>query len=606
MRNAYIHTRHGTTFTYANKVVPTISTNGEVEERYVNELKPNDKVLFRGVQSDITFDDILSALYQIDGYKTAREFVFIGDSEGYETTRLRYDILRSLAKQRPDLFEREELAHLDNYIFRHIVNGEIKEFSRKTATRVLDYLELQLSAEDIHHRRETYQNWINGETIHPQDFEDAEILGIIIGSGDLYSRANQIRTLPPNENPYLKLVNTHRITAAILANIKPLTESESRRTSKVRERRGRVFEDIPEWYLPTIESLRPRIQEQVVEDTVLKVELTQEPTQERTQTDTKISKGVIVFPDETYTKHIYEKLHISPPRSRRTLLINRLQEAKGTTAEILKNILPHYSDLNRNSLDAHPIEIESPYGQLLIPSGSSMWFEWISPVYNYSANRIDQTISQLTQRILSRLIRGDLNDVRSWSLTAPPNTLVYKNWARIYNDSLLLRSLFTEHEYVDGMTSKFRQADVTSLMNIFEKLEENRLDVKSFQIKSREIHTNLWGRFRRRLNEDIIFQRRLEELRKLDLELPIELSSLRSLMSYLLDRHILLQNGKPLMYLQMPTGNIHPMILRSTFPQKEIKVITTLAEGYDIEPEYLLRQIEEPFATLWLKIISKN
>lgn len=604
MIGVYIHTAHGTTLTHPNKVVTTFSRDGTPLEKYVSELQPNDRTLFKGVKSDITFDEILTTLFEVEGYRTARDFVYRTDDSGYETTRLRHDIFRSLAERNPQFFKQEELDSLDKYIFRHIEDdGTTYDFDEKTVGNVVSYMLQELQPWGVNRSRGTYRNWLSGETIHPGDFVEAEILGDILENQELYERAYFINSLKGEDNPYLKLVTTHRVTAAILSNTNPMPDNYTPPETTAQNpenRQGRVFTNLPEWYMPVVHKLRPRLEEQVVETIVHKVELVEETGQGDEHAETGISRGVIILQDDESADKIYERLNITRPVSRRTTLIDLIGESSEIAAELLLSIKPHIqqafqdiADSNLTSVDTLMIDLDTPYGRVRAPKQRE-YLRWISPLFGYSFDTIMRSTNQIVDRLNDALLRKDKQSFESWSNEVPKELLMREAMDRVYNQSMILRSLMTGQEFADSMTYSLRKNDVISYGGNLITMDQISMKQSSRRSLTRTASRNqkrTYRNFRRKIADDQQVAANLEELKRINEGIPIEIASLRSL-DTLLARHGTMNN-------RTTSENIGSSVILlkieyKVSPDKEIEIVEKISDAYDIDSEFLLRSIEEP------------
>jgi len=605
MIGAYIHTAHGTTLTHPNKVVTTFSRDGTPLEKYVSELQPNDRTLFKGVKSDITFDEILTTLHEVEGYRAARNFVYRTDDSGYESTRLRHDIFRSLAEKKPELFKQEELDSLDKYIFRHIDDdGTTADFDEKTVGNLVSYLSRELLPWGVSRERGTYRNWISGETIHPGDFVEAELLGDILENQELTERAFYIGNLKGNDNPYLKLVTTHRVTAAILANTNPIpgnytpTETTAQNHDN---RQGRVFTNLPDWYMPVVDKLRPRLEEQIVETIVHKVELVEETGQGDEHAETGISRGVIILQDDESANETYERLNITRPVSRRTTLIDLIGESSEIATELFLSIKPHIqqafqdiADSNLTSVDTLMTNLDTPYGRASVPKQRE-YLRWISPLFGYSFDTIMRSTNQIVDRLNDALLRKDKDAFESWSNEVPQALLMRDAMDEVYNQSMLLRSLMTGQEFADSMTYSLRKNDEISFSGILSTMDQMSMKQSSRRDLTRNASRNqkrTYRNFRREIADDQQVAAKLEELKRINEGIPIEIASLRSL-DTLLVRHGSMNNRRTAE--NIGGGVILLKIDYKVFPDKEIEIVKRISDAYDIDSEFLLRSIEEPF-----------
>ncbi len=285
-------------------------------ELYVTELRPDDTIYVEGEGSDIKLADVIGALrrmvpdYENDRANYIIGVSFIGDLSPdadrkpkpvYETTRLRYDLFHAVAKQAPNLFEPEELANLDNDIFRRLdfarpgefteteLNEQRHGFSRETVARISAYVETKSKelfkqmGTPWTYKKGAIGSWLDGSVIHPthgsrrpEKLEDAFWIAYALDSAGFEQRASGIVETAHKsaddpskrgEDPYFRLVDAHRIFTNELMGLGngKTGKSTGTGTHMPAGSKARVHKVLPVWFEAVKKELAPRIENRITE-----------------------------------------------------------------------------------------------------------------------------------------------------------------------------------------------------------------------------------------------------------------------------------------------------------------------------------------------------
>jgi len=448
-----VSTSAGTTFVSPTQLCVIIN-KGREEERFVSELKPGDITLFRKEGVGISLDELTSVLYEIPGYQEVRDFCYVRD-DGYETTRLRYDLIKSIATSEPGLFLEEELTKLDEYIFRR--NG--LNFSEITYHNIVGYLARLLEENRIVHDLKTYKNWIDGKTIHPFNLHEAVKIGKIAGSEELERRARFICQTPRGQNPYFLLIDSHRILSSILA--RPKGKGTGRRRLE-RESRERVHRELPEWYPHLLKRVGPRIIEGIVDATIhdIRVVDTRSGRRSRKRVHTRLKRGLVSFTSSEDDRiEIYTKLGLSPS-SRVSVLKTYLQEYVEIIEHVCMHLLPIIFDYFEET-EYFVSDIVMTKAREVIITPLECLRHHLSPLFDHDSETI-KSIYQYWKDIQekSKIRKFRREYIRVLYKRLPRDSPIYNALSRVFDRSLLLQMLFDEVEhYIRVMTKMMRAVD---------------------------------------------------------------------------------------------------------------------------------------------------
>ncbi len=462
MKQVIISTSAGTTITFPHETLPIIEPSG-VKEKYISEVTPGERTLFRGQHAPVKLEQIVGILYdEVEGYREAREFCF-ERREGYEIPRLRKDIVTKLASLNPELFEEKEQQRLEYFLFKK----EGSDFSKRTISNMVNYLSVLLDACSIKYTQAAYRGWIKGDVIHPENLNNAKLIAVMLGSESMLRRAQVISSTPKGDNPYFKLVNAHRIIAAILSAPKGRgTGQEGKGRSK-----ERIFADLPEWYSPVVDRLRPMIREEVAEAIIYRIELVEPREEKRDEVRTGLQKGVVVFgDDEEKRKTTYERLAMREPEKRSTSLMRSLKKSFEIYGSILENYARRYLALSEGMIEKRvaPMDnITSSHNEpLYFPSPDELRF--LSPLFNYDFKNLAKIYGEWAELFgrcaedsdFRRTLIRELN--RNLPKIVPNYPLLYN----FYNSSILFQSLYSKNEFQRGISVSMRATDKSTLESI--------------------------------------------------------------------------------------------------------------------------------------------
>jgi hypothetical protein len=505
-------------------VVP-ITRDGEIEERYLSELRLGDVLLFRKDAPPTTLAEVTGILYSdVQGYKEARDFCY-ARCNGHEVTRLRCDLIRTLSRSSPQIFTPEERERPEDLIFRKSGN----DFSSETADRITDWLFETLDQNRIQHTRMTYRNWINGETIHPENQQEAVRIAQLLRSPEFEHRALQILNSPPEQNKYRNLVATHRITMSLLSPPKAKGIGISIGTEK-------EHVQIPKWYMSAVEKLRPRIQENVVEARLLGIELVEEKLGEETErAKTGLTKGVIGYLPELESKLdlLYERLKLDKVKSRK----QKLKDDLSARIELLGDVM---SFANVFCFEKVASEIKTPTPAIFqyiethadkfaISTQVAAVGRILHPSYDYSPEtqeNINAYFFLLDERILKdrKFRRNYLREVEN---CLPVDNPLYLYYSSVFNRSVLLQSLMMKRAFISRVTYDMRRRDIEDIKD-FVKISNRPNFMLKEALDQIQRHINLKERGIKILFEQPIVKDSIEKIRSLDREIPPELISLLS------------------------------------------------------------------------------
>lgn len=560
MKQTIISTSAGNTLTFPHETLPVLGPEGIVE-KYVGELRRGDRVLYRGQYTPIELDQIVGVLYDaVEGYRSAREFCYIRDNK-YEIPRLRYDIIKAVSGSNPELFSQEELQDLNDCIFRR----EGQDFSRETVNRIAHYMAETLDADYV---LRTYREWVDGNVIHPEDFDLVYTLAERLESDSLRERAEAIRETPAAENPYLKLVAVHKITAKMLAA--PKAEGKGPKQGESGDRyKERVFPDLPDWYLPVIERFGPMVEEGVVEVLVNGIQLVE--SREDGKNDHKrsgLQKGVIVFGDEERRVNTYQRLRIAEPQNRTSSLERNIQEANEIYAKILEGAFPFLVGLSIRIPEIKRLIGGVRYEEGTIPIPYPDQFRFLTSAYNYD---IDDLINQTVEwtGIVGRIASDrpfKRKYLRESEETLPREAPMYSRLARFYQTSLLLQSLFSEKEFIGIITYTARKVDTQRL----KEFSELGYQEKQKMLYNYDTSIEILRDFSKIFNSSEL-PRFVSELRQADERMPPELTLIRLFPHQVSSR------------------------LQSTGVEPERRVLSEIARKYGIAPEKLFEIIDNMY-----------
>lgn len=507
-------------------VLPVLS-RGEVKEKYLSELRVGDILLFRKDAPPTSLDEVKGILYsEVPGYREARNFCY-ARSDGYETTKLRRDLIKALSQHSPNLFVRGEIERLESLVFRKDGN----DFSPETLGMLTEYLFAVLDEHGVQHSKQTYRKWLNGDIIHPEDHKGALKVAEILGSQELIDRAEQILSDPPIQNQYRNLVATHRVTMSLLALPKATGTGTSTRPA-------REYEEIPRWYIPALEKLRPRMEENIVEVKLLGLELVEKEPGEVKEEKTRLGlrKGVIGY---TLLKipeilRIYEKLRFPSVKSRRERLKEDLDARLKLFEECLlfthKFCLEKLAEGIRNS-SLLPYLINTYI--ILDIDKKSFGTEAFSlarilhPSFNYSTDTEVKVchyfIDKFEQAIDDRRLRRELLlDLRKG---LPSDHPLYPYYSSVYRNSIFLRSILGEKRFVSRVTDKIREFDINDICEIKLFSGSNKENIRTGRCLSRFRLGEALASLEDLLQQPLI-QNNIPKMKELDARIPPEILSL--------------------------------------------------------------------------------
>lgn len=463
MKQVIISTSAGTTITFPHETLPVIEPSG-VREKYISEITRGERTLYRGQHAPVKLEQIVGILYdEVEGYREAREFCF-KRREGYEIPKLRHDIVTKLASLNPELFEEEEQQRLEYFLFKK----EGSDFSKRTISNMVNYLSGLLDACSIKYTQAAYRGWIKGGIIHPENLDNAELIAGILGSESMLRRAQSISHIPKADNLYFKLVNAHRITAAILSAPKGRgTGQEGKEHSK-----ERVFTDLPEWYLPVVDRLRPMIREEVTEAIIYRIELVEPKEEKKDEVRTGLQKGIIVFgDDEEKRRTTYERLAMREPEKRSTSLMRSLRKSFEIYGGILERYVRRYLALveGMDGIKVTPLENTASHSNeqpLYLPSPDELRF--LSPLYDYDFKNLGEVYSRWSELFEKCAENSDFRRtlIREMNRNLPKIVPNYPLLYNFYKSSILFQSLYSENEFLRAISVSARGTDKFSLETI--------------------------------------------------------------------------------------------------------------------------------------------
>ncbi|GEM_PF-4107968 len=577
LKQIIISTGAGTTFSPPTAIVPVVTESG-VEEKVAAELSRGDRIFYRGQHVPVKLDEIASILYeQVEGYREARRFCYANDESGYETTRLRMDIVTALVAARPDLFEPEEAANLQDYIFRR----EGQDFSQGTNSRLAEYMAEVFSNRGIERSPGTYNRWLGGETIHPESLEDAIMIADELNSPAMRQRARGIRDTPKGSNPYFQLVHIHSTLMRILARPKGQGDA-TRSPERAQQQRQRVFQDFPSWYDPVLERLKGRIEEGIVETYVHGIEIVEKQQgSEGTggDTETMLHKGVMEFRQEDAPETrsgTYSRLGVRAPENRGAALERKLQTmfdayerileiyfgnwVTGRFEENLSTMTRRIGDrttyvpanvftelLERHPFlgigfpaeqpDAHQEHTQNPDRGLfeLVGYSGRNWavpemtnLRWLSPQYGYSIKRVlDEHNAHLN--LIEQLLRDRTQRrafARELERTLPRDAAMFNALSGFYNSSVMLQCMYSQNRFIALMSDLNRAVVLETLNNSQAQSSEAKTAyMHMYRSSLKYINENLQEKFER---IGRLYPGAVSELRAADAELPPELVFFRA------------------------------------------------------------------------------
>ncbi|MBI4438605.1 hypothetical protein HY640_01595 [Candidatus Woesearchaeota archaeon] len=554
MRQVRIVTAAGSTIVHPHEMVPVISGSGTIE-KYAAELEPGNRVLFMGQYVKIGLDEVVGVLYsEVDGYRAARDFCFARDTGGYEVARLRMDLLYALSAMNPEAFEPGEIEKLEDLVFRRA--GE--DFSESTVRRLAAGLSSLLGSAGICHSMNAYTKWLKGDTIHPENLEDAVLVASLVGSPDMLERAEKIRSLAKGSNPYFKLVTIHRVVSSILSPRKGKGVGSGEAASSS----ARVFSEFPSWYKPVVDKLRHRVDEGIVEVPVYGVLLLEENARSESESPTPslLHKGVAKFRDGMRDE-VYSRLRMPSPEPRQVRLargIEAMFEAYGNLLDVF--VRAYLTTFLFGSMSVDPermklIKLLGPVSSLMIegepvkdysvgdkalplvgflrgeeilrmPSPHIVSFA--SPLYGYSIEKLE-AFNRDWMNFLRRFNERDfrrryIRESRELPSEAPLSALLRAT----YDSSLMAQSLLTYKQFSAGISSLMRLKEAGFYEGVFGmNYSKHQTDAMVAHV-SAGIYDTL-GRLREIYDMNSGgFADAVGKLRDADSEIPVELAVFRS------------------------------------------------------------------------------
>lgn len=550
------------------------------DERFVTELRPGDTIYVKGSgipETSADFSEIKGILrrkradYNEDRAELFIELGFLDDQSVYETTRLSYDLYHAVAQQRPDLFRREEIENLDKYIFRGLRHDRPDEltaeqveqwrynFSPQTVSNVFRYIAETardaFAQEGIRWRYGdgAIKSWLRGVIIHPthgtrrlNDLVDAMFIGNALNSNELEERATNIVAAAEraqqyprakDENAYFRLIDGHKTVSFIVRGLMGGTPSRSRRygNGTIDESNIRIHENLPDWTKAVLEELAPRVEHGVVEAQVYSTDVV-EVNRDTTPTDQApkgegLSRNVIlVGSDETQREEVYRSIGAREKPARR---VNRLQRDLEGSIELLRDIyeaaVPFYVSSISLTGNAARIMPDVPIGiasfnklNEIRPCINLDQLRFLSPVENYSSRTMVQTYEQWDKLLLTasreRNFRRDL--IKRYRQGNVDIYALFDRFMPIFEESPLLREMFTEKQFLRVISTGSRYADI----RVLEALPNTnpRTIEQAYGVINAKLLSFLIG------IENAVAGK-IEELKELDQNIPQDLTMFRTI-----------------------------------------------------------------------------
>jgi len=472
MKPVLVKTSAGPCYVPAKDVVPLVGEHPQEVlaaelNRYVGQTG-----LFEKEGAEIGLQDIVTTMSEIEaGYREARETVYTTenfDDIPHETTKLRRDIITSLAGNEPQLFEEDERQNLRELIYR--AGG--RDFSHVTYNKMIRYLNRvvkSLSVITSHGKntydRSTYRGWLSGETIHPEDLDVVVQIGYAIGSNELGERAIKIwdPNVPKGEKPYFTLVDFHRTATAIIRPPKGEGKGEGSERTRFKER---VHVKFPDWYRALSDKLEPMMERHLIEAVIhdaLIPKNKEEPSapQEEVGLTRKLVTSTRDQADE-----MYRDLRRTRPRSRSQVLEGLL----GKWVEITKRAYSKYFDQwgGHMALPGHQSELDiiaysrwkNENGETISIPNNVINLKFLSPLFNFDSMELLASYNKWYD-ILSSVRNGRIKKdiLKGLKKGKPQFNVLYPYLENVFNSSLILRSMYEFDAFCKDMTRIRRAFD---------------------------------------------------------------------------------------------------------------------------------------------------
>ena len=485
MKPVLVKTSAGVCYVSAPSVVPLIGDDAkEVLAAELANYKGSVGLFEKeGVEVDLPFV-VSTMLDVIPGYGDVRPSVYTKEKFGpisYETTKLRRDIIEALAKNEPDLFERDEMENLKKIIYK----ADGRDFSRKTYSRMITYLDDKVKGLNIttKHKKDSYTRtayrcWLSGKTIHPIELDVAVQIAYAIGSNEFGERAIDIwdPDIPKGKKDYYTLVDIHRTGRAIFAPAKGEGTGYSRATAESKER---VHPEFVDWYAKLAEVLRPMMEMSIIEATIFDATIPEKKEESPPGGEKLGLKRQLVTSDREGADEMYKTLKRTRPRSRSNVLEGLLNEWVGLTKEAYEKFYDLYEfDIKIHEDDKRVYEPgtkvhsysfrpwKNDDGEIItVPNTDNN--DFLSPLFKFDTKILIASYDKL-QDILSTVTSSRMKKkVSKGFRKGDPDFVLLRPFLRnIYDPSLVLRSMYDFDTFCKDITRIERTKSCLDLYDI--------------------------------------------------------------------------------------------------------------------------------------------